>query len=191
MLTDALAVAFHQTRSFKWDPNSGFKLASGLMSPFYVDCRTLMAFPHARHLVAKKAWEVIKDLQIDCLGGLEIGAISIATSISDYAYSAAPRREWRTFFVRKQAKDHGLGRLVEGVVRTGDRALIVDDVLTSGGSVVKAIIAAREAGLEITDALVIVDRKEQDGRARVEQTGVKVMSLLTIDDLMKGGPIPL
>lgn len=67
----------------------------------------------------------------------------------------------------------------------------MDDVLTSGGSVVKTIVAAREAGLEVTDALVIVDRKEQDGRARVEQTGVKVMSLLTIDDLMKGGPIPL
>lgn len=150
-----------------------------------------MAFPHARHLVARKAWEVIRDLQVDCLGGLEIGAISIATSISDYAYSASPRREWRTFFVRKQPKDHGLGRLVEGVVQNGDRALIVDDVLTSGGSVLKAITAARDAGLTVTDALVIVDRKEQEGRARIEQTGVKVTSLLTIDDLMKGGPIPL
>lgn len=191
VLNDDLVAAFHKTQSFKWDPKGGFKLASGLLSPFYVDCRTLMAFPHARNLVAKKALEVIGDLQIDCLGGLEIGAISIATSISDYAYSASPRREWRTFFVRKQPKDHGLGRLVEGVVRTGDRALIVDDVLTSGGSVVKAITAAREAGLTVTDALVIVDRKEQEGRARVEQLGVRVMSLLTIDDLMKGGPIPL
>ncbi len=191
MLKDDLIAAFHKTQAFKWDPKGGFKLASGLMSPFYVDCRTLMAFPHARHLVARKAWEVICDLQVDCLGGLEIGAISIATSISDYAYSASPRREWRTFFVRKQAKDHGLGRLVEGVVQKGDRALIVDDVLTSGGSVLKAITAARDAGLTVTDALVIVDRKEQEGRARIEQTGVKVISLLTIEDLMKGGPIPL
>ena len=143
-----------------------------------------------RHLVAKRAWEVIKDFQVDCLGGLEIGAISIATSISDYAYSASPRREWRTFFVRKQAKDHGLGRLVEGVVQAGDRALIVDDVLTSGGSVVKAIVAARDAGLEVKDVLVIVDRKEQDGRTRVEQTGVNVVSLLTIDDLMQGQAAP-
>ncbi|HAN92929.1 MAG TPA: orotate phosphoribosyltransferase, partial [Nitrospira sp.] len=102
---------------------------------------------------------------------------------------ATPRREWRTFFVRKQPKDHGLGRLVEGVVQAGDRALIVDDVLTSGGSVLKAIAAAREAGLKVTDAVVIVDRKEQDGRARVEATGVKVVSLLTIDDLMQGRDI--
>ncbi|MEK6803335.1 MAG: orotate phosphoribosyltransferase [Nitrospirota bacterium] len=190
MLQDDLIAAFHKTQSFKWDPKGGFKLASGLMSPFYVDCRTLMAFPHARHLMAQRAWEVTQALDIDCLGGLEIGAISIATTISDFAYLATPRREWRTFFVRKQPKDHGLGRLVEGVVKAGDRALIVDDVLTSGGSVLKAIAAAREAGLKVTDALVIVDRKEQDGRARVEATGVKVVSLLTIDDLMQGRSIP-
>ncbi len=190
MLQDQLIAAFHKTQSFKWDPKGGFKLASGMLSPFYVDCRTLMAFPHARHLMAQRAWDVTKALDIDCLGGLEIGAISIATTISDFAYLATPRREWRTFFVRKQPKDHGLGRLVEGVVQAGDRALIVDDVLTSGGSVLKAITAARGAGLTVTDALVIVDRKEQEGRARIEQLGVRVTSLLTIEDLMKGRPTP-
>lgn len=186
MLQDELSAAFHTTQSFKWDPKGGFKLASGLMSPFYVDCRTLMAFPSARRLIAQLAYEATRDLEVDCLGGLEIGAISIATSISDFAYAATPRREWRTFFVRKQAKDHGLGRLVEGVVRPGDRALIVDDVLTSGGSVLKAIAAAREAGLRVADVLVIVDRKEQDGRVRIEKEQVRVRSLLTIDDLMNG-----
>jgi orotate phosphoribosyltransferase len=185
-LQDDLISAFHKTQAFKWDPEGRFKLASGLLSQCYVDCRTLMAFPHARRLVAQLAYEVTKDLEVDCLGGLEIGAISIATSISDFAYSTTPRREWRTFFVRKQAKDHGLGRLVEGVVNTGDRALIVDDVLTSGGSVLKAIGAAREAGLHVKDVLVIVDRKEQDGRARIEREQVRVRSLLTIDDLMNG-----
>ncbi len=185
-LKDQLIEAFDRTQAFKWDPTKGFKLASGLTSPFYVDCRTLMAHPAARHLVARLAYDMTADLQIDCLGGLEIGAISIATSISDFAYSATPRREWRTFFVRKQAKDHGLGRLVEGVVNQGDRALIVDDVLTSGGSVLNAIAAARDAGLQVKDVLVIVDRKEQDGRARIEQEQVRVRSLLTIDDLMKG-----
>ncbi len=183
---DELIAAFHATQAFKWDPDKAFKLASGLMSPFYVDCRTLMAFPHARHLVAHLAYEATKELRIDCLGGLEIGAISIATSISDFAYAAVPRREWRTFFVRKQPKDHGLGRLLEGVVTSGDRALIVDDVLTSGGSVLKAIVAARAAGLQVQDVLVIVDRKEQDGLARIEQERVRVRSLLTIDDLMQG-----
>lgn len=178
-----LAQAFHDTQSFKWDREKGFILASGQTSPFYVDCRSLMAHPSARRLVGQLAHEALAGLAIDCLGGLEIGAISIATTISDYAYSNSPKRDWRTFVVRKQAKDHGLGKLIEGTIRTSDRALIVDDVLTSGGSLLKAVAAARQAGLTVTHALVIVDRKEQEGRAKVEQEGVKVISLLTIDDL--------
>jgi orotate phosphoribosyltransferase len=127
-------------------------------------------------------------LDIDCIGGLEIGAIASATSISDYAYLAAPQKEWRTFVVRKQPKDHGLGKLIEGAVRPGDRALIVDDVLTSGGSVLKAIAAAREAQLDVRSVLVIVDRMEQGGRARVEEQQVQVVSLLTIGDLTPASP---
>lgn len=180
---EQLAKSFHDTQSFKWDKEKGFTLASGHVSPFYVDCRALMAHPSARRLVGQLAHEALAGLAIDCLGGLEIGAISIATTISDYAYTTSPKRDWRTFVVRKQAKDHGLGRLIEGAIRPKDRALIVDDVLTSGGSLLKAVVAARQAGLTVTHALVIVDRKEQEGRAKVEQEGVKVISLLTIDDL--------
>lgn len=184
-IRDDLARAFHDTQSFKWDPINGFTLASGQTSPFYVDCRSLMAYPGSRRLVGHLAHDALTGVTIDCLGGLEIGAIAIATTISDYCYGATPRRDWRTFVVRKQAKDHGLGKLIEGAVRSGDRALIVDDVLTSGGSLLNAIAAARQAGLVVSQALVIVDRKEQDGRARVEQEGVSLISLLTIDDLTR------
>jgi orotate phosphoribosyltransferase len=175
--------AFHETQSFKWDAESGFKLASGVTSPFYVDCRTLMAEPSARHEMARLAWPLICDLEIDCIGGLEIGAIAIATSISDYAFHAAPGKKWRTFVVRKQAKDHGLGKLIEGMVKPGDRALIVDDVLTSGGSILNAVAAARAAKLDVRSALVIVDRMEQGGKARIEEQQIRLVSLLTIDDL--------
>jgi orotate phosphoribosyltransferase len=180
---EQLARAFHETGSFKWDPSKGFTLASGHVSPFYVDCRALMAHPSARRLVGHLAYETLQGTEIDCLGGLEIGAIAIATTISDFAYAADQKCEWRTFVVRKQPKDHGLGKLIEGAIRTGDRALIVDDVLTSGGSLLKAVVSARQAGLMVRHALVLVDRKEQGGRAKVEQEGVKVVSLLTIDDL--------
>jgi orotate phosphoribosyltransferase len=181
---ERLANAFHDTQSFKWEPDKGIKLASGQISPFYVDCRSLMAHPEARQLVAQLAYEALAEIEIDCLGGLEIGAIPIAVTVSDYACRATPPRLWRTFVVRKQAKDHGLGRLIEGSVRPGDRALIVDDVLTSGGSLLKAIGAAREAGLQVHHALVIVDRQEQDGLARVEREKVKVFTLLTVRDLL-------
>jgi orotate phosphoribosyltransferase len=184
-IRDDLARAFHDTQSFKWDSIKGFTLASGQTSPFYVDCRSLMAYPGSRRLVGHLAHDALAEVTIDCLGGLEIGAIAIATTISDYCYGTTPRRDWRTFVVRKQAKDHGLGKLIEGAVCSGDRALIVDDVLTSGGSLLKAIVAARQAGLVVSQALVIVDRKERDGRARVEQEGVSLISLLTIDDLTR------
>lgn len=183
-LKQELSRAFVSTQSFKHDP-AGFKLASGLVSPFYVDCRTLMAHPGPRHLVAQLAYETVKTLEFDAIGGLEIGAIALATVISDYAYGATPRRQWRSFVVRKQAKDHGLGKLIEGVVRAGDRALVVDDVLTTGGSVLKAVQAARAAGVLVDHALVVVDRQEQDARARLEQQGLTVLSLLTIEDLLK------
>jgi orotate phosphoribosyltransferase len=188
MLKNNLVDAFYTTHAFKWDPNKGFRLASGLTSPFYVDCRALMAQPSARALVAGLAWQRLNRLPVDCIGGLEIGAISIATTISDYAYTATPKQEWRTFVVRKQPKDHGLGKLIEGVVEPGDRAVIVDDVLTSGGSLLKAVAAARGAGLVVTHALVIVDRKEQDGRHKVEAEGLTLLSLLTIDDLTIAHP---
>ncbi|CUS33673.1 orotate phosphoribosyltransferase [Candidatus Nitrospira nitrificans] len=181
---EQLAQAFHDTQSFKWDRDKGFKLASGEISPFYVDCRALMAHPEARRLVAQLAYEALTDIEFDCLGGLELGAIPIAMTISDFACAASRRRLWRTFVVRKQPKDHGLGKLIEGSVRPNDRALIVDDVLTSGGSLLKAMGVAREAGLRVDHALVIVDRQEQDGRARVEKEKVRLISLLTIQDLM-------
>lgn len=184
MLKEDLARAFLTTQSFKWGQTAGFKLASGVISPFYVDCRVLMAHPAPRNLVAQLAFQAIKDLPFDCIGGLEIGAIAIATAISDYGYRERPRREWRTFVVRRQPKDHGLGKLIEGAIKLGDRALIVDDVLTTGGSIIKAVQAAREAGLRVDHALVIVDRNEQDGRACVEEQALTLVSLLTIKDLM-------
>lgn len=178
-----LARAFVVNRAFRFDQERGFKLASGVISPFYVDCRAIMAHPRPRHLVAELAFHALKALPCQCLGGMELGAISIATAISAYGYTGTPHREWRTFVVRKQPKDHGLGRLIEGAIEPGDRAIVVDDVLTSGSSLLRAIQAVREAGLMVTHGLVIVDRKEQDGRARVEEEGVTLINLLTIDDL--------
>ncbi|NGZ02043.1 MAG: orotate phosphoribosyltransferase [Nitrospira sp. WS238] len=185
---EQLAKLFHDTQSFKWDRDKGFRLASGKLSPFYVDCRALMAHPEARRLVADLAYDALADIEFDCLGGLELGAIPIAITISDFACAASPQRLWRTFVVRKQPKDHGLGKLIEGSIHRTDRALIVDDVLTSGGSLLKAVGVAREAGLRVDHALVIVDRLEQDGRARVEREQIRLISLLTIQDLMRTAP---
>lgn len=188
MSTQTLAQAFWTHHAFKWDPTTGFQLASGQKSPYYVDCRGLLAHPEARWLVAKLAYGLISTLNVQVVGGLEIGAIPLATSISDFGFVSHPQQVIRTFVVRKQAKSHGLGKQIEGAVWDGDRALIVDDVLTSGGSLIKGIHAARTAKLEVSHALVIVDRQEQEGRHKVEQEGISLLHLLTLEDLKSARP---
>ncbi len=188
MSTAQLANLFRQYEAFQWDPDKGFVLASGETSPYYVDCRALLAHPDARWLVAQLACAAIRDLPLDALGGLEIGAIPLATAISDYAFATQARQTYRTFVVRKQAKGHGLGKRIEGAVKPNDRVLVVDDVLTSGGSLLQTLQAAREAQLHVSHALVIVDRQEQDGKQKIEAQGVSLISLLTLDDLKTTQP---
>ena len=183
-----LVTLFWQYEAFKWDPDNGFLLASGETSPYYVDCRALLAHPDARWLVAQLVCTAIRDLSLDAVGGLEIGAIPLATAISDYAFATQPSKTYATFIVRKQAKDHGLGKRIEGAVKPNDRVLVVDDVLTSGGSFLQALLAAREAKLKVSHALVIVDRQEQEGKQIIEAEGVSLISLLTLDDLKAAQP---
>jgi orotate phosphoribosyltransferase len=184
-LKATLAKAFIATESFKSDLTTGFKLSSGEVSNYYVDCKNLMSSPEYRRLVAQLAFEQIKGLKFDCIGGLEIGAIAIATAISDFAYSSDERCDWRTFVVRKIAKEHGLTKLIEGNVKKGERVLIVDDVLTTGQSILKAVQASRDAGFTVQNALVIVDRQEQNGRQNIEGKGINLISILSIKDLQK------
>jgi orotate phosphoribosyltransferase len=190
MPKDSLIQAFHDLEAFKWNAQEGFRLASGKTSPYYVDCRIVLAHPYSRHLVAQLAFDLLKTLDVNLIGGLEIGAIPLATSISDFAFSADPKQEWRTFVVRKQPKDHGLGKLIEGTFDPGEKAVIVDDVLTTGGSLLKATDAARSQGLKVDHAFVIVDRSEDQKHAPLTQHGLQLLSLLTLDDLKRTAPSP-
>jgi orotate phosphoribosyltransferase len=119
---------------------------------------------------------------MNTVGGMEIGAIPIAQMISDY-YLGQTGKELRTFAVRKKPKEHGLGLPIEGDIKKGDRALVVDDVLTTGKSTKDAIESARDAGLLVEHALVLVDRCEEDGKQNLETLGVKVFSLITLPEL--------
>jgi orotate phosphoribosyltransferase len=140
--------------------------------------------------VAQLACDLLKTLDFHLIGGLEIGAIPLATSISDFAFAGNPKQEWRTFVVRKQPKDHGLGKLIEGTFDRGEKAVIVDDVLTTGGSLLKATDAARNQGLKVDHAFVIVDRSEDQKHAPLTQHGLQLLSLLTLDDLKRTAPSP-
>jgi len=177
-----------KTRAFKSSPTPIFPLASGKMSSFYIDCRAGLSYAEARRIVG----EMILDLAqgpIDAVGGLLIGAYPIAIAVSDAAHRRTGQ-DLRVFVVRKEPKAHGLKKLIEGDVRKGDRVLIVDDVITSGGSTIEAIRKSRDEGLVVLQAIAIIDREEQEGRKRIEDEGVRFDALCTLQDLQKLAGVP-
>ena len=170
-----------KTKAFKSSPTPIFRLASGEMSSFYIDCRVGLSHPEARRIVGEMILDLVQG-PIDAVGGLLIGAYPIAIAVSDAAYKKTGQ-DLRAFAVRKEPKAHGLGKLIEGDVAKGDRVLIVDDVVTSGKSTIEAIRKSREEGLTVSQAIVIIDREEQDGRKRIEDEGVRFAALCTLQDL--------
>jgi len=172
-----------ETQSFKFTETPTFPLASGVLSRYYVDCKIGLSYPEMRQAVGQLMNERVAGMPLDAVGGLLIGAYPIAIAVSDVAYLTG--RELRAFVVRKEAKAHGLKKLIEGDVKKGDRVLIVDDVITSGKSTIEAIQKSRDAGLQVLKAIAIIDRQEQEGRKNIEAEGVPFEALCTLDDLRK------
>ena len=133
-----------------------FTLASGKESSYYVNSKKALFHSEAAALVGEALWDLTRDLDIRAVGGLEVGAIPMAT-----ATVIRYHQEGRTlegFFVRKQAKGHGSRELIEGVLPPGARVAIVDDVLTTGGSAQQAVEAVEAAGATVAAVVCIVDR---------------------------------
>lgn len=160
-----------------------FKLASGKESDFYVDARLTTMSPEGLALIGPLALSVLRKTgwAVDAIGGLTLGADPISYAIS-YA-SAASAHPLRAFTVRKEPKAHGTGKLLEGPVGEGDRVVIIEDVITTGGSALRAIEAVRNAKASVAGVLALVDR-EEGGRQAIEKTGVSVVSLVTASQIM-------
>jgi len=160
-----------------------FKLASGKESDFYVDARLTTMSPDGLALIGPLALSVLRETgwRIDAVGGLTLGADPISYAIS-YA-SASSDHPLRAFTVRKEAKAHGTGKLLEGPVREGDCVAIIEDVITTGGSALRAIEAVRSAKASVTGVLALVDR-EEGGRQAIEKTGISVVSLATATQII-------
>jgi orotate phosphoribosyltransferase len=153
------------------------------MSRHYVDCKQALSDPEARLLVGELMVERLGGVPLDAVGGMELGAYPIATSVSDAIFRASGSKV-RAFVVRKDAKQHGIQGLIAGNVRPGDRTLIVDDVVTAGSATIKAITAARSAGLVVERAIALIDREEEDGRRNIEAQRVSFDALITLSDLL-------
>lgn len=168
-----------------------FKLSSGGTSDYYIDCRTSTLHAEGGRLTGHAILELLEKNHIlaEAVGGLTMGADPI---VSNVATASAWRAQTDStapllhgFLVRKAEKSHGTGRRIEGFCREGARAVIVDDVCTTGGSTIHAIEAAREAGMVIAAVVCIVEREEANGRPAVEAAaqGAPFLRLFTATEV--------
>lgn len=158
-----------------------FLLSSGRTSDIYVDARLTTMSPEGLIVIGALALEEINQAgwKIDSVGGLTLGADPVAYAI---AYtSAAASRTLRAFTVRKEEKAHGAKNLIEGPFRKGDQVLVVDDVITTGGSTIKAIDAVTLGGGSVQGVLAVLDR-EEGGRQAIQNRGYTVRALCSLSD---------
>jgi orotate phosphoribosyltransferase len=159
-----------------------FTLVSGQKSTYYIDGKLTTLGSRGAYLVARVFLAMLADDVPDAVGGLTLGADPIIGSM--LALAGMQDLELKGFIVRKEAKGHGTQSLVEGALTEGDRAVVIEDVVTTGGSSAKAIQAVREMGCEVKRVLAVVDR-QQGGKDNLRESGCRLESIFTIDELLE------
>lgn len=168
------------THSFK---TGDFTLASGRKSKYYINGKMTTLDARGAYLIARNFLAMIADDVPDAVGGLTLGADPIVGSMLSLA--GLEDLPLRGFIVRKQSKDHGTKSLVEGSLHAGERVVVVEDVVTTGGSSLQAIAAVREIGCEVRKVLAVVDR-EEGGRQSLAGAGCALEAIFTANELLKG-----
>ena len=169
-------------KSVKFTAEPSFKLVSGKLSRFYVNCKPTTLSARGMYLVGHLLFDEIKASTATAVGGLTFGAdpLAMATAFA----SEINGRAINAFSIRKSQKDHGIIRWVEGDIQTGQQVAIIDDVATTGGSTIKAIERARLEGLEVAKSVILVDRQE-GGLDNIREHVADVCAIVTRAELLK------
>jgi orotate phosphoribosyltransferase len=168
-------------KSFQFSKEPIFKLVSGRMSQFYVNCKPTTLSPRGMYLTGHLVYEAIRNARVAGVGGLTFGADPIAVAA---AFVSELRGDpVQAFSIRKTRKDHGMIRWIEGDIQPGDRVAIIDDVATTGGSTIKAIERARSEGMNVVKVVILVDRQE-GGLENIREHVPDVSVIITRDELM-------
>lgn len=154
-----------------------FTLSSGLRSPIYINLKSLPSHPRAFKRVVRMLVAAIRNRDFDAVCGLALGGVPLATAV---AYEMGKP----LLYVRKEEKGHGLKTLIEGEPRDGIEAVLVDDVATTGGTLARGVRVLREHGIEVKEAIVVVDRL-QGARETLRDLGVGLSSLITLPQLVE------
>ena len=158
-------------------------LTSGAVAQYYVDAKRAILLPEGFRALGELVAAAAREWRATAVGGMTMGADPVACA------ALAGGADVKVFFVRKEAKAHGLARRIEGpLLEVGDRCLVVEDVVSTGGSTIKAIEALHEAGHEICGVVSVLDR-QMGGGARIEAAaGAPYRALTTIDDVYPDRP---
>ncbi len=175
-------IEFIRKHSFQKSDEPVFRLSSGNLSSFYFNLKKTTYSPEGQYLVGNLVFDKIKELGLrpKAIGGLTMGADPIATATAYTSYIRGEPVE--AMVIRKEPKGHGTMSQIEGKVTAGDEVIVIDDVVTTGGSTIKAIEASRRAQLKVIAVIVLLDRCEFDGRQNIEKLGYPVHPILTIKD---------
>jgi uridine monophosphate synthetase len=168
-----LALELHRIGAVRF---GDFVLKDGRHSPFYIDLRVLIAQPQTLRRVARAMLRCAASLRYDCLAGIPYAGLPLAVAMA--LEGGRP-----LVYPRKEAKTYGTQRLIEGVFNAGDRALVIDDVITTGDAKLEAIAPLRAAGLVVEDIVVVVDR-EESGAQVLRDAGLRVHSVLKVRTLL-------
>jgi orotate phosphoribosyltransferase len=155
-----------------------FTLRSGEISPLYIDCRSIISYPPLLRNVAKALWDKVKHLKPSLLCGVPYTALPLATVIS-------LEQNLPMLMCRKETKDYGTKKQIEGVFKPGQDCLIVEDVVTTGGSVLQVAERLKKHGLQVKDIVALVDR-QQGGKEALLAAGYQLHSVYTLDEIIKG-----
>jgi uridine monophosphate synthetase len=153
-----------------------FTLASGKQSPIYIDLRRVVSFPDLFKMVANAYADVVKTLEFDHIASVPYAALPTGAVV-------AMKLNRSLIYPRKEVKQHGTGQAVEGAFQTGQTTILLEDVITSGGSIVTAAESLRQAGLQVKDVVVLVDR-EQGGHNKMNEAGIALHAIMTIHDVL-------
>lgn len=157
-----------------------YTLSSGKKSSYYIDLRLITLSAEGAYLIADILFDELRSQNIDAIGGLTLGADPIAAAYAAVSFQRG--RPASAFIIRKEEKKHGKGRLIEGPLKAGARVAIVDDVATSGGSLIRAAEAAEAAGCRVVSVWSIVDRNE-GASEELARRGHTLKSLYSLSDL--------
>ena len=156
-----------------------FKLASGASSGYYFDMKPTMLDPDGACLIADLILDALEGEPVDCIGGLAYGAIPLVVAVVQR--SAQRGRPLQGFYVRKEQKERGSERLIDGNLVDGGVAVVLEDVTTKGGSSLKAVTAVRDAGCTVNQVIAVVDRLE-GAETFLRENDLKLTALLTRTD---------